>query len=172
MSRALTTAGLKGILDQTTTSVYLYAMIITHTDLSPDLMVINNSVDLDVDIGTVETFTAFPFEITLPIIEENSVPTAIMRFDNIDRTLVELIRTSNEKPAVELYLVRFAPGDTEAAVEVGPLSFSLINVKWDAWKIECQLSIEYDYLNEPCMKYRFTPDIAIGLFDLGYQAAT
>ena len=112
MSRSLTVTGLQGILSQTTDSVYLFAMVITHDDLVSPLYLIQNNVDLDVDIGTVETFTAFPFDLTLPSIEENSLPTAQIRIDNIDRTLVELIRTTTVKPDIALYIVRFSPGDT------------------------------------------------------------
>lgn len=170
MSRTLTPDGLTAILSETTDQVILFALIINHPDLAQPYKLVQNKTDLSVDInGAIDTFTAFAFEVSLPDFREDSVPSSKIKLDNIDQFLINLLRTSNVAPEIEVYVIRKDPLATNAVKELGPMTFTLKTVDWDIRTISGDLTLDYDYLNEACMKYRFTPEIAIGLFNLSYE---
>lgn len=171
--RTLTVDGLKGVLSATTEQVYLFALKINHDDLEEPIYIVQNTTDLTITMPSEgdKVFTAYSFEFTLPAIEENSLPQAQIKIDNINDFLIPFLRTAEEPPEFDIYIVRKDPDATNAVIEVGPLSFVLKSVIWDVRTIEGTITTNYDYLNEPIMKYRFTPDIAIGLFDYSYKGA-
>jgi hypothetical protein len=170
--RTLSADGLKGILSHTTDQVYLFAIKISHEDLAEPYYVVQNNIDLTIslpDEGNV-VFSAYAFDFILPKVEEDSLPMAQIKIDNINDFLIPWLRTINTAPIFDIFLVRTSPLETTATIEL-EFNFSLKAVKWDIMTIDGELSLDYDYLNEPCMKYRFTPEISVGLFDYSYEGA-
>jgi hypothetical protein len=171
MARTLTPDGLKGVLSRTTEQVYLFALKIDHPDLTSPYYLVQNNVDLDIDlpIEGITTFTAYAFDFTLPSVEEDSLPTSEIKIDNFGDFLIDLLRGTDEAPEFSIFVVRKDPAQVSAVVEIGALNFTLKSVDWNINTITGQLTLDYDYLNEPCMKFAFTPEIAPGLFDYSYE---
>lgn len=169
--RELTPDGLKGMLASTTSQVYLFALKINHSTLDQPYYIVQNNVDLQIDLPKegVKTFTAAGFEFIMPYIEEDTLPLAELKLDNVSGFLIELLRTITDAPEFDIYVIRKDHLQNICQTEIGPLKYSLKNVNWNINTISGQLTLDYDYLNETCMKFRFTPEIAIGLFDLSYE---
>ena len=168
--RTFTQDGLKSLLAETTEQVFLFAMKITHADLASPYFVVQNNVDLDIETPDdgVQTFTAYAFEFSLPAVEEDSLPKAQVNIDNVDDFLIDLLRTTDVAPEFYVYAIRKDPNSPYAVTEMSNLNFTLKSVNWDIQTINGDLTLDYDYLHEPCMKFRFTPEIAVGLFDYSY----
>jgi len=198
MARTLTTDGLKGVLSRTTNQVYLFALKIEHPDLTSPYYLIQNNVDLDIDLPNegITTFTAYAFDFTLPSVEEDSLPVSEVKIDNVSDFLIGLLRGTDQAPEFSVYVVRSDPRTEKmisiyedgvfelgvfenpsllisspdpSVVEIGALNFTLKSVDWNINTITGQLTLDYDYLNEPCMKFSFTPEISPGLFDYSYE---
>lgn len=105
-----------------------------------------------------------PFEMVLAPDTEETVPQARIRVDNIDQSLIQMLRSVQEPMEIGLLILRVAPGAAEAAVEVGPSQFHLLAVTLDALVIEGTLGFNVDFLNEPATRDTFTPAVAPGLF--------
>lgn len=108
-------------------------------------------------------FEAFPFELTLAPDTEDTTPQARVRIDNVDRRLVEALRTLTEPPPIDLYVFRVAPNG-EVSAELGPSEFHLLAITMDALVIEGTLGFNVDFLNEPATRDTFTPAVAPGIF--------
>jgi hypothetical protein len=152
---------------QQTDEAILVLLEINHEDLSAPIRVVNNPEDIvlggevyDDDglvtdgIGTVTdgtgvTYSAFGFEVNLP---DNDGRTEIT-ICNVDRQIVETIRSVDTPPSVRMSVVL---ADTPDVVEAGPYDFELSDVTYNALIVRGTLA--FDYLqDEPYPGDRFTP---------------
>jgi hypothetical protein len=157
MSRTISAAAKAAAFAQQTDQVYLALLVIEHDDLSAPIRVVNNAADV---VSGGETYTAFPFDITLPSDADDSIPHATLTISNVDRTVTEAIRTISGAPTVTISVVLAASPDT---IEVGPYEMTLRNVSWDANTVSGALASE-DVLNEPFPGEFMVPDTFPGLF--------
>lgn len=159
---------------QQTDEVLLALIVIAHDDLASPIRVCSNVEDITqggivyddegvvtTDAGTVtdgsgDTYTAFPFEVELPDPEG----LAILSICNVDRQIVEAIRTIDSPPTVTLSLVL---ADSPDVVEAGPFEFELTDVTYDALIVSGTLSFDH-FLDEIWPGDRFTPGQFAGLF--------
>jgi hypothetical protein len=110
--------------------------------------------------GAVQLFVPAPFTITLPQERENEPPTSALSIGNVDRQIVEGIRTITTPVDVTLHVIL---STEEAAVEAGPWVFTMREVTYDAFVVSGTLKFE-DWLNEPSPAQAFTPTTTPGLF--------
>jgi hypothetical protein len=80
--------------------------------------------------------------------------------DNIDRRIVQAVRSLTSAPAVLIEIVRAADPDT---VEARFVDFKLANVTYDAQVVEGDLTVE-DFTAEPFPSASFSPSLFPGLF--------
>lgn len=156
--RSLSAPALRSMLSQETGLVYLTLLTIDHTDLNSPIRLVNNDQEDITSNG--DTYTAFPFEVDMPQEREDSPPRVQLRVSNVDRQIVEAVRTISSQPTVELQIVTSNDWDV---VEVGPLQFNLKDVSYDALVVEGELTFE-PVLDEPYPARRWTPQNAPGLF--------
>lgn len=157
MSRSLSTAAKAGLYAQQTDQVYVVLLLIDHADLDDPIMVCNNS---DTVVHGGENYLAYPFEITLPADSDENPPQATLTIDNVDRVLVNAVRTLTGPATVTIKVVLAASPDT---VEAGPYVMNLRNVSWNALTLSGALAAE-DVLNEPYPGEFMTPELFPGLF--------
>ena len=157
MSRTVSSITREAIYSAETGDAFLILLTIDHANLTAPIRVTSDAVET-VSRGT--SFISFPFELTLPDDQENSSPRAKMVIDNIDRQIVEAIRSINSAASVLIEIVRAADLDV---VEAQFIDFKLTNVSYDAQRVEGDLTIE-DFTAEPFPSASFSPSLFPALF--------
>ena len=93
--RTISPTATEAIHKTETEEVFLVLLELSHALIVPPLRLVNNDVDIT---SNGNLFTAFPFEITLPNDEENIIPQAKLKIDNVDRQIVDVIRSIGTDP--------------------------------------------------------------------------
>lgn len=158
MSRNLSTTALQSVLSQETGEVWLATLKIDHADMATPIRVVNNTEDI---VRADGTYIAFAFDITIPGDTEEEVPEVRLKIDNVDRMIVDEIRSLVGPPDVTLEIILASSPDT---VEAGPFNFKLQDVSYNDLTVSGRLGYETDILNEPFPAISFTPNTAQGIF--------
>jgi hypothetical protein len=110
-----------------------------------------------------QEYIALPFEVTLAADNEETVPQVRIRIDNVAREFSDAVRRTDYPPTVYVRVFRV---DTSGVVhlELGPSKYTLLSATVNATMVEGVLGYESDFLNEPAVHTRFTPNIAPALF--------
>ena len=157
MSRIISSLSRQSLYAGESGDAFLVLLTLSHASLSPPIRVTSDSVDT---VSRGDNFIAFPFEISLPDDEDRRPPRARLGIDNIDRRIVQAVRSLSAAPAVLIEIVRAAAPDT---VEARFVDFRLTNVTYDSSVVEGDLTVE-DFTTEPFPSASFSPSLFPGLF--------
>lgn len=157
MSRSVSSTFRAAAFAQETDQIYLLLLTIDHADLAAPIRVVNNYADV---VSSGDTYTGMPFEITLPPDNDESLSSAQLSIQNVDRQIVQAVRDIDSAPTVTLSVVLAASPNT---IEAGPYEMTLRDVSYDALVVTGSLSVE-DMMNEPYPGDFFTPGEFPGLF--------
>lgn len=157
MSRVLSTAAKQAMFAQETDKIFLMLLTIDHANMVTPLRVVNN---YDNVTSNGEVFTAYPFSFSLPDELEDSLSQVDLVITNVDRLLVDNVRSFSSPLSVSLEVVLSDSPDT---VEAGPFVMSMREVKYDAMKLTGTCSFQ-DILNESYPEGSYTPADYPGLF--------
>lgn len=141
---------------QNSGAVWLQLLTISHPDITTVRMV-NNPVDIT-SRGNV--YLAFPFSLPLPQDMAESLASLTLTISNVDRRLVDELRSIGEPMQVTLEVITAATPDT---VEQGPFTFDLVSATYSEDTISGRLTYE-PILSEPFPAGSFTPQTHPGLF--------
>jgi len=165
--RDLSAAFRSAIYAQETDEVPICLLTVTHESLEEPIYISSDpTTRLSEDpliYGTEsrgEQYIFLPFEFTLPDDKSDSAPRVQLTLDNIDRTLVVLLRTFATPPSVKLEIIMASDPDTvEITVPVLQMSDATIE------DLTISNTIVADPLiNEPHPAGQFTPGAFPGLF--------
>lgn len=156
MPRSLSATAVASLNAQETGEVWLVLLTISHPDLPTPIRVVNNNEDIT-SRGNI--YQAFPFEIVLPGEDPDSPPRAAIRIDNVDRSVIALIRSISSAPTVTIEVILASQPNI---VEIAYSSLALRNVRYDPSTIEGELFFE-PLFNEP-ITATMTPSRFPGLF--------
>lgn len=185
--RTISAEALKEMFAENTGLVFLHLLTITHESWTETYRFVNDNQDL---VYNGNTYTALPFEATLPSDEDDVPPNVTLKIDNIDKNLVEILRSLISPPTATLEIVsRYYSAEyfkssvwhqtihewedrnvltNENVVitsEIGPIEFKMLSYTNMAYTtIEIELGYEADILNEAASKDIFSPNNAPGLF--------
>ncbi len=140
MSRSLSEAAIASQNAQETGEAWLVLLEIDHDDLADPIRVVNNHQNIT---SNGNLFVGFPFEIELPGEDPDQPLRARLRIDNVDRTIVETVRTISSPPTVTARVVLASQPNT---VEVEFSGMTLREASYDAATVEADLVFE-DVLN-------------------------
>lgn len=140
-----------------TEEVFLVLLTIDHEALPFPIRLCNDNQDT---ISRGNTFIAFRFEIQLPSSEADSPPRARIRVDNVDKRIVDAVRSVTSAPTVVMEIIRAATPDI---IEVSLPGFQLTNVAYNALVVTGDLGLE-NLLLEPYPGAIFDPGRFPGLF--------
>ncbi len=157
MSRNISGAGRQSLYAAQTGEAFLILLTISHSDLTAPIRVTSDAVTT---VSRGDSFVPFPFELILPDDLDNRSSRARLAIDNIDRQIVQAVRTLASAPAVLIEIVRAAAPDS---VEAQFVDFKLTNVSYDSQRVEGTLTIE-DFTAEPFPAAIFSPGLFPGLF--------
>jgi hypothetical protein len=154
--RTLSATALASAHASDTSEVWLTLLTLTHSSLDVPLRFVNNNVSVT---SRGNLFLAFPFEVEFPGEDEESPGEARLTIDNIDRSIVNTIRTIFGPPTVKFEVVLASSLNT---VEASFDGLSLRNVTFDATKVTGVLRYE-DIVTEP-ISLNMTPQRFPGMF--------
>jgi hypothetical protein len=156
MPRQLSTRGAAAVTAENSSEVMLHLLEINHDMLAEPIYVVNNFEDI---VSNGNTYIAFPFDIALPD-ESDAPPQVQLQIDNVDRSIIQVLRGLATPATVTLKLVLASTPDT---IEAGPFTLLLRNIEFDNQTITGTLMPE-DILNAPYPYQIFSPTTHPGLF--------
>lgn len=107
-----------------------------------------------------ERYLFLPFQISLPQDDKTGAVSAKLSIDNVNRQIVQYAREAKNSINVDIQVVLSNNLDYKELEYTG---FKLTNVKYDAFTVSGNLSVDYLGL-EPFPQGRFTPSGFPGLF--------
>lgn len=157
MARALTLAARQSLTAQETDELWLILLTIEADGLAEPIRVVNDRQDL---YSRGARYVAYPFELALPGDDGETVARVTIRIDNVDRRIVEALRTATGLPRATIEVVRRAAPDV---VEAGPFSMTIAEARADALTVEAECVFE-DVLDAAFPAGQYTPADYPGLF--------
>nr|WP_300312729.1 DUF1833 family protein [Halomonas sp.] len=158
--RSISAGAVRELFAQHSDAVMLMCLAFSHADMSEPVRIVNNKVAIQFD---GHQWIGLPFEPTLPEDTDEKIPNVQIRVDNVDRTLVELLRSVSSMPSVRMYVVRVQNGTVTR--EIGPLDLSLLSHDIGIDTITLDIGYAIDLLNEPACQDILNPGTAPGLFN-------
>jgi hypothetical protein len=157
--RVVSANALRAMLAQETGEVFLVCLTLNHSSFSAPYLLVNDMQQL---VRTAGTFQPFAFEVTLPNEQEDQVPQVQVTIDNVDRSILQAVRTIGaERPAMTMEVVLASSPNT---IEAGPFNFSILNINYDVGQIQGTIGFEDDFLNTAFPADTYTPNNSRGLF--------
>jgi len=142
VSRALSANAVLSLNALQTGNAFWFLLSIHHEELDAPYLFVNNTTDV-VAFGNL--WIAYPFDITLAVDDGQTLPAVEVRFDNVDRELIDVIRGLTSAPTINLYLVLSNAPDT---MEMSLTDMTLVDVSYDMQSISGRL-VSGDLLNAP-----------------------
>ena len=147
---------LRSAFAQETEEVWLALLTISHADLSEDIRVVNNKLNIT-SRGLM--FTGFAFDFVPPFQSSERQPRAELVIDGVSTEIAQHIRSISSAPGAKFEFIRAADPDT---VEQTFDGFLLRDVRWDVESVTGTLSLE-DIAREPYPAGIFSPASFPGL---------
>ncbi len=160
------TRAVSAALAQETDEAFIMLLRILHDDLDESIRVTQADVaeaELDGAPGVYSRgafYAAYPVKINLPGQSAEELARVTLTIDNVDRRIVQVLRSIATAPDVEMEVVLL---DTPDIVEAGPYRLRLREARYDLLVVEGELTHE-DILNEPYPGHSMTPGTFPGLF--------
>lgn len=153
---------------QETEEVFIVLLTLDSDELTEPIRVCSDPYEKLVGLGddiygcvsNGETFVFLPFEIMLPRDDKTGTVSAKLKVENVSRQLIPQVRSISKPLSVKMQAVLSSDVDF---VEIEYDDFNLPNVRYDLFKIEGDITLDYWGL-EPFPSYRFTPSGFPGLF--------
>lgn len=155
--RSVSTLMQQAMYASSTKEVVLLLLKISHQNLVAPIRVVNNFEPI---VSQGYTWTAYPFEITMPSESDDQIPVMILKIDAVDRQIITVIRSLQGPPEITLDVILAAQPDI---VEASVQGFKMKSVSYDNLVVEAELRLE-EILSEPFPQHAFTPALFPGLF--------
>ncbi|MBU1567722.1 MAG: DUF1833 domain-containing protein [Proteobacteria bacterium] len=168
MSRTTSTTFREAIYKPETGEVFVLLLTITHADLADPIRLSTDNADeftIDsVDLRGTESqgyqFLYLPMEIVLPDDSDETISSARISIDNVERSILSAIRALDSAPSITMQVVLASDPDT---IEAQFNNFELKDVTADALVISGTLSLG-NFLSEPFPGGSMLPSTFPGLF--------
>lgn len=157
MSREVSTDALSEMFDQETGEVYAILLTLDHADLDSPIRVTPIGEGIT---SNGNDFSFLPFDISLPDDPDNGQHRARLAMDNVDRQIVQAIRSLNSAPTITIQIVRYSDPDV---IEAEWTDFKLTRASYDKFRVEGDLTIE-EFTTEAFPALTFSPSLFPGLF--------
>jgi hypothetical protein len=153
----MVTAANIGSLTASATSVVWLALLRITAPGESAVCLVNNTEPI---VSRGLTYSPFPFAVTLPADDSESLPTVTLTLTNVDQSLVDYIRGAIDAPKIEVELVTSAYPDT---VEKSLTFLKLGTVQYDSLTITGQLTLD-NFLTQAFPAESYTPPYFPALF--------
>lgn len=166
--RTLSSVALASANAQETDEVWLLLLRIKHPDIDPEdpdpqkrgvLRFVNNNEDMQNAGSDGGDYIAFPFMFDIPTEDPEQPSVARLKIDNVDRQIVEIVRSLNSPPTADVELVLASQPTT---VEISFEGMTLRAVDYNALEVTGTLTLE-EIFTEP-VTVEMTPSRFPGMF--------
>lgn len=139
------------------TPVAWLALLTISAPGSPPLYVVNNAEAI---VSRGITFEPYPFQVTLPMDDSDTLPQVTLAISNLDSAIIEFIRRLIDPPSIAIELVTSAYPDL---VEKSLTFLKLVSVDYDVLTINGRLDVD-DFLTQRFPAEGYVPPLFPGLF--------
>jgi hypothetical protein len=136
MARNLSPRAIKSAQALESDDPWLVLLEIAHPTWATPFRMVDNTVDV---VSNGDTYIAWPFDLVMGDDDGEHLPEIKLTIDNVDRALVEIIRTTVNPPVMAIQIVLASQIDT---VEVLIRDLTLREVEYDAQTITWTLYAE------------------------------
>ena len=136
---------------------FLTILTLTHSTFPSPIRLVNNSENI---VSRGNTFLAFPFRLTLPVDDGETMREVSIDFDNVSLELLDEIRTVTSQIEVKLEMILASIPD-EVQMELAELKIG--NVNYSDTMISAKLVMD-DFLSSALTSEAYTPSSFPGLF--------
>ena len=157
MPRDITTFAREQIFATTSDQAFLVLATVRHEPTNTVFRVVNNTENI---ISRGEEFVAYPFSLILPSESGEGIGAATFEIDNVDLTLIDMLRGAIQAPRMDIEVILSSIPDV---VEIGVYDIAMREVTWDVSTIRGKLLNE-DVLSSGFPGYSYTPAEWQGLF--------
>lgn len=164
MARDLTDEALRAIYGEQTSKVYVQLLTISHPDLVPPFRACDNREAVTQFAGQPEevTFAPYAFKAVWPEDHATRRPALRIVIDNVDREIVQTLRTLATPPDIDIQLVRADDPDT---VDARLPKFRLVEAEYDVIAVQGHLR-RRAFGQDPWPFQRYTPASHPGIWPL------
>ena len=144
-----------------TDAVFLVLLSIDHDDLAAPIYCVNNNQAVTSTIpGGSTLFLATAFNFVLGRNADGEVNNAQLTIDNVDRRIVQAVRTISSPATVTAWIIMASDPNT---IVQGPWNFELLNVTYNSYNVSGDLVFKA-YLEEIAGTVFFPPNTFPGLY--------
>ncbi len=149
----------RAVYAQQTDECFITLLRITHDELTDDIRVSSDGVNTTHD---GDEYISCEFGVALPNDSDEAAPRSKLVIQNVDRTIVEAIRSVDSEVTVFMSVVLASDPDI---VEIGPIEYTLKQADYDVLEVEGDIEGP-NILGDPFPPNSFTPASHSGLFPL------
>jgi hypothetical protein len=156
----------EAVFAQNTGEVFICLLTITHPSFEEDILLSDDPLVLLPDAGVRGVvsrdaeYIYLPFTFKLPMQDDTGVGRASISIDNVNRDIVDAIRSADSAVNINIEIVLSSDPDN---VEVSIQDFRLEEATYDALTVSGDISVEY-YDLEPYPYAQMTPSYFPGMF--------
>lgn len=163
--RSLSETARQAAFAQESEAAWILLCTISHASLEQPIRVANDLMPTNANGESVlvsrgEPFVCYPFSVDLPADDGDSVSRVTIVIDNVDREIIQKLRSIQGPCQVALEVVLSRTPDL---VEAGPFVMTLVAADYDALTISGELAFE-DILSLPFPGDSYSPADYPGLF--------
>lgn len=136
---------------------FLTLLTLTHPDFPAPIRLVNNSENI---ISRGDTYTAFPFRLTLPVDDGETLREVSIDFDNVSLELLDEIRSVTTAIDVKMEMILASIPD-DVQIQLSELKIG--NVNYSQYMISAKLYMD-DFLSSALTSESYTPTNYPGLF--------
>jgi hypothetical protein len=142
VSRTLSAQAVLSLNSLSTGAAWFVLVHIQHPELDTPHRFVNNTTDV---VALGHTWVGYPFDLTLAVDDGQTNPSVEVRFDNVNRALIEVIRGLPSAPTLDVYVVLSTQPNV---IEMSLLDMTIMDITYDMQSISGRL-ISGDLLNAP-----------------------
>jgi hypothetical protein len=133
VSRSVSAVLKEAIYKSHSSRVFIVLVEINETTLLEPLRFTSDNVNT---ISNGNTYTPFPFSISLPDDDEDKIPSTVLQIDNVDRQIAQTLRELDDAPDFTLWVVL---DDDPDRIEAGPFTMKLRNARYGLLTVQADI---------------------------------
>ena len=134
--RTMSATAVAAVLAPETAEVFLILLEIDEASLPDPIRFVHNHSNVT---SRGNDYVAAFFDVELPTERPDSIDTARITVDNVDRQIVQAIRLAQGRPTARIEIILASDPDV---VEAGPFDFEIQSAEYDALTVSATLSYD------------------------------